>query len=184
MMERATRWTGLPAYACFGAAACGVAGWALSAARGLSFADPTHAAALFEIWGAVAAIAAIQVVAFTVAAARRRGEPAWSSLTQGILFAVLPGLFTGAVLTLVVPVEQRAGVWMLCYGTALLGLGIFAGWKANVAGLLFLACGAMTLLFLKAQGLSMMAASFGGVHAVLGALLWLKSRRDHVALND
>ncbi len=182
MMERGTRWTGLPAYACFGAAACGIAGWALSISRGLSFANPLDAPALFEIWGVVAAIAAVQVIAFTVASAQRRGEPAWSSLTRGIFYAVLPGLFTGAVLTLVMPAEQRPGAWMLCYGTALLGLGIFAGWKANVAGALFLACGAITLCVVPVNGLSMMAASFGGLHALLGSLLLLK-RRDHEQLD-
>jgi hypothetical protein len=183
MMERATRWTGLPAYACFGAAACGLAGWALSVSRGLSFSSPADAAALFEIWGAVAGIAAIQVVAFTVAAAQRRGESPVSSLTRGILYAVLPGLFTGALMTLVMPVELRPGVWMLCYGTSLLGLGIFAGWKANLTGILFLAFGSLTLLILPALGVLMMAVAFGGLHALLGSLLLINKRRDHEQLD-
>jgi hypothetical protein len=177
MMERATRWTGLPAYACFGAAACGFAGWALSASRGLDFSVPGHAAPLFEIWGAVAGIAAISVVAFTIAAARRRGEPALSSLTRSIMFSILPGLFTGGVLTFVAPPEMRPGVWMLCYGTSLLGLGVFAGWKANLTGALFLAGGSSALLAFPSLGLTLMAATFGGLHALLGSLLLLKPSR-------
>jgi hypothetical protein len=173
-MERATRWTGLPAYACFGAAMCGFAGWAYSAARGLDFAAPAFSAPLLEAWVTVAAIAAVQVVAFTVLAARKRGEPALSNLTRSIVWSMLPGLFTGGVLTLVVPPAQWPGVWMLCYGTALLGMGLFAGWKANVVGILFLATGALSLLVLKTHGLALMALGFGGLHALLGALCLIR----------
>lgn len=176
MMERATTWTGLPAYACFGASICGFSGWAWSAGRGLDFGNPEHSAPLLAAWMVVAAVAALQAVIFTALAARRRGEPAMSRLTWGILFAVLPGLFTGGMLTLGAEPSERPALWMLCYGTSLLGLGIFAGWKANVAGILFLLCGSLAILT-GGHGLTLMAASFGGLHALLGALL-LRGRHE------
>src|SRR5262245_57136095 len=124
MMERATVWTGLPAYACFGAAACALAGCGYTAMRGVDFDMLKAASELLELWILVAGVAAVQVVAFTVMAARRRGEPAMSRLTWSILFAMAPGLFTGGVMTFVASCREWPGLWMLCYGTALLGLGI------------------------------------------------------------
>jgi len=179
MMERATTWTGLPAYACFGAAACGFAGWGASALQGLAFTSAASAPGLLLTWILVASVAAIQIVAFTVMAAKRRGEPAMSRLTWSILFATLPGLFTGGVLTAVVSPELRPVLWMLCYGTALLGLGVFAGWKANIAGILFLAAGVAGLVGWPDRTLDLLGLSFGGIHALLGALLWIKPRGPH-----
>jgi hypothetical protein len=177
LMERATQWPGLRASACLGAAACALAGSAACFWRGLDFrSDET-----LWLWLSVAAVSFLQFVGYTVAGARRRGEPAFSRLTWAALGSMLPGLFAGAVLTFAVPPELRPGVWMLCYGAAVYSLGYFAGVRVKIVGVLFLAAGALTAVRPE-LGLLMMAVAFGGLHALLGLLLLLQPKENYAAV--
>lgn len=174
-MERTTRFTGLPAYACFAAGALALGGVAASAAQGVSFNSPLHAGPLFRIWGTVCLLAAAQFVALTTAAARRRGERAWTGLTQRVVVAMLPGLYVGAALTEFCrqtgTIDYLPPFWCLCYGASLMGLGLYSGWKANAVGALFLAAGTVGLHAFKEHGMALLAVAFGGLHLLLGALI-------------
>lgn len=175
LMDRATRWSGLPASACLTAAGLALAGAAVSWRLGLDFTSDR----ILGIWLGVAGASFVQFGAFTVAGARRRGEPPLSRVTWAALASMLPALFSGAALTLVLPSEAWPGAWMLCYGTAVYSLGYFAGGRAKLTGLLFLAAGALSLSVVKEHGLAMMAVSFGGLHALLGALLLCQTKENH-----
>ena len=48
---------------------------------------------------------------------------------------------------------------------------LYAGWKANLTGELFLAAGTLALLGLLPGGNVLMGIAFGGLHVVLGALI-------------
>ncbi len=178
VMERTTRFTGLPGAACLGAGALAVAASALASSLGAEFTRDYSGGRhglLAAIWGAAALLSAALIVALSIVAARRRGVPAWSSLARRVVVATLPGLYVGAVLT---EFARRSGrldllpaFWCLAYGASLLGLGLYAGWKANVAGLLFLAAGTLALFGLAPGGNLLMAVAFGGVHALLGILI-------------
>jgi len=177
-MERTTRYTGVPAVACVLAGVLAIAGAAACRAMGLDFNSPRDERGLALVWGAVCALAVAQFVALTILAVRRRGEPAWSRLARRVVVAVLPGIYVGAALT---EFCRRTGhldylppFWSVCYGASVLGLGLYAGWKANLVGCLFLAAGTLGLYVLKPYGVALMAASFGGLHLLLGLLIAIR----------
>lgn len=178
LMTRATRWPGLPASACLVAAAFAGAGSAYCGWTGLSFDRPD----ILPAWLGVAGASFAQFIGFTLYGARRRGERAFSRLTFAALFSMLPGLFAGALLTWALPPAQWPGVWMLCYGTAVYSLGYFAGGRAKIVGLLFLAAGALSLTACSDRGVLMMGAAFGGLHALLGILLLCQPKENHEAV--
>ena len=178
VLERTTRFTDLPGTACLAAGGLALAGAGVASALGADFTvDPSGGrhALLALTWGAVALVSGALVVALSILAARRAGRPAWSALARRVVVATLPGLYVGAVLT---EFARRSGridvlpaLWCLSYGASLLGLGLYAGWKANVAGLLFLAAGSLSLLGAAPGGNLLMAIAFGGFHALLGILI-------------
>jgi len=175
VMERTTRYTGLPGAACLVAGGLAIAAAHLATAFGASFSPRAHPKLLAAIWGATALLAAIQVVVLSILAARKRGDPAWSALTRRVVVATLPGLYVGAALTEFARRSDRIdalpALWCLAYGASLLGLGLYAGWKANVAGLLFLAAGTLALLGVLPGDNLLMAIAFGGIHLLLGFLI-------------
>ena len=180
LMERATEWSHLSGWSVILSGLLTASGVAACAARGADFDLPGHAATLGLVWGAVFSLAFTQGVAFSVANARRKGEPAWSPLTRQVVIAMLPALFTGAALTgygfTTGPLDLLPPCWMLAYGSSLMGLGVLAGRPVRVAALAFLALGAASLFLWKDHGLATMLASFGGIHLVLGACMLWKPR--------
>src|SRR5689334_21811231 len=92
--------------------------------------------------------------------------------------ASLPGLGTGAILTLFLLQHGMAGaifpVWMLAYGIAVTATGLFSQREVSYLGAAFLAAGAVAL-FVPGIGLPMMAVTFGGFHIAYG--LWM-SRKE------
>jgi len=180
LMERATEWSNLSGWSVVISGLLAVAGAAECFRRGADFEMPLHAQTLATVWGAVFALAVVQGVAFSVANARRKAEPAWSPLTRQVVIAMLPALFTGATLTGYAfqtgQLDLLPPCWMLAYGSSLMALGFFAGRPVRYAALAFLVFGALSLLLWKSHGLVTMLASFGGIHLVLGAWMRWKPR--------
>lgn len=177
LMERATEWSNLSGWSVVVSGLLAAAGAGACFWTGADFELPGHARTLATIWGSVFALAAAQGVAFSIANAHRKAEPAWSPLTRQVVVAMLPALFTGAALTGYAfetgQLDLLPPCWMLAYGSSLMGLGLFAGRPARVAALAFLAFGAASLFLWKRHGLATMLASFGGLHLGLGAwMLW------------
>jgi hypothetical protein len=175
VVERTTRFTGLPGVACLVAGGLAIAAARVAAGLGADFTYGDRHKLLGIIWSVTALIGAVQVVVFSVLAARKRGHPAWSALARRVVVATLPGLYVGAALT---EFARRSGridalpaLWCLAYGASLLGLGLYAGWKANVAGVLFLAAGSLSFLGVLPGGNLLMAIAFGGIHLLLGLLI-------------
>ena len=174
LMERAGGGSDIPASASLVAAGCALAGSLVSG----DFV-PENSQKLLAVWSGVAAIALAQFAGLTLFGARRRGEAALSRSTWAAFSAVLPGLAAGAILTAALPADLWPGVWMLCYGVAVHGVGYFAGWRATLTGALFIACGAASIFALRSHGVAMMAAAFGGLHALFGALLLVQRKENH-----
>ena len=179
-MERATEYSHLSGVSIVVSGLLAGAGVAACRLLRVDFGLPAHERLLALVWGAVFAAAAVQGVAFSVANARRHGEPAWSPLTRQVVVAMLPALFTGAALTgyglQTGQIDLLPPCWMLAYGSSLMGLGLFAGGRIRVASVAFLALGAASLFLWKDDGLVMMLASFGGIHLLLGAWVIWKPR--------
>ena len=177
IMERATEWSHLSGWSIVLSGLLAAAGAAACVWKGVDFEMPAHARTLAAIWGTVFALAAAQGVAFSIANARRKAEPAWSPLTRQVVAAMLPALFTGAALTGYAfetgQLDLLPPCWMLAYGSSLMGLGLFSVRPVRYAALAFLAAGAASLFLWKNHGLVTMLASFGGLHLGLGAwMLW------------
>jgi hypothetical protein len=179
-MERATEWSNLSGWSVLISGLLAAAGAAECRRRGVDFELPGHARTLALVWGTVFILAAAQGVAFSIANARRKAEPAWSPLTRQVVIAMLPALFTGATLTAYAfqtgQIDLLPPCWMLAYGSSLMALGFFAGRPVRYAALAFLILGAASLLVWKSYGLVTMLASFGGIHLVLGAWMRWKPR--------
>lgn len=180
LMERATEWSNLSGWSVVISGLLTAAGATECFRRGVDFDFPGHARTLAGVWGTVFALAAAQGVAFSIANARRKAEPAWSPLTRQVVIAMLPALFTGATLTAYAfqtgQIDLLPPCWMLAYGSSLMALGFFAGRPVRYAALAFLVFGAASLLLGKSHGLLTMLASFGGIHLVLGAWMRWKPR--------
>lgn len=177
LMDRATEYSHLSGVSVLLSGVLGLAGVAACRIAAVDFGLPAQARTLGAIWGSVFVLAGVQGVAFSVANARRKVEPAWSPLTRQVVVAMLPALFVGAALTgyglETGQLDLLPPCWMLAYGSSLMGLGLFAGPRVRWTALAFLALGAASLFLWKDRGLVTMLASFGGLHLVLGAwMLW------------
>lgn len=180
LMDRATEYSHLSGLSILLSGILAVAGVAACWILRLDFNLPGHQHGLAAVWGSVFGVAAAQGVAFSIANARRKTEPAWSPLTRQVVVAMLPALFSGAALTgyglQTGQIDLLPPCWMLAYGSSLMGLGLFAGWRIRLAAVAFLVLGAASLFLWKDHGLITMLATFGGLHLVLGAWVIWKPR--------
>ena len=159
-------------------AGCGLSKWA----AGASFVPGTDPVRLAAVWGPVAAAGLLVDVLFTVALARRRGEPAWSPGARQMIAGLLPGLYAGALLTVYLAgagaYDAFPGAWMVCYGAALMGASLFTPWEVRTAGLAFLLLGGFALVALRDLAMWTMGAGFGILHLLFGAYVLVKYRPD------
>ena len=106
--------------------------------------------------------------------AARVGKRVLSRLGKQMVIASVPGLGTGAVLTLYLLQHRALGdvypFWMLAYGIAVCATGLFSQREVSCLGASFLLAGAATLLA-PGFGLPMMAIAFGGFHIVYGIIM-------------
>ena len=177
LMERAGRYSNLSGCSAILAGLLAVGGAVTCRLCEANFNHPGHARPLALIWVSVLALAIAQHLGFTLVHARRTAEPAWSPLTRQVLVAVLPAFFVGAAITgyglQTGQLDLLPPIWMLAYGSSLMGLGLYAGGRLQLTGALFLLAGAACLWWWKDYGLRFMLASFGGFHVLLGAwMLW------------
>ncbi|HRJ79820.1 MAG TPA: hypothetical protein PLF37_15075 [Planctomycetota bacterium] len=135
--------------------------------------------ALALLWGATLIITVALNLAGMMLRARLDGQPLAARLGKRVLFAMLPALFVGGVLTLGLLVHQRLdlifSVWMLCYGAALVAASSHSVTSVKFLGLWTLFCGALAL-FPPASSLDTMlfTGTFGAGHLLLG--IWVGVR--------
>jgi hypothetical protein len=102
--------------------------------------------------------------------------------------ALAPGLITGGLLTIVLrqigPMELLPAVWLLCYGTAVVGAGAHSIRAVRSMGLSFMLVGALALLGVvfapdkRLAGDVCMALGFGLLHVVFGIGIGIARDRD------
>jgi len=167
-MERAGSFTALPG---FGGMLMGVSALvaALLAAR-----QPR-----LEGWLAVWVAEAIFAVSIGVAAAARKARAVKVHLLSGpgrkFGLGLAPSIFVAALLTAVL---YRAGlyavipgIWLLLYGTGILSAGAFSAPVVPVMGVCFVCLGAIAVFCPLEWSHWFLAAGFGGLHLVFGALI-------------
>lgn len=107
--------------------------------------------------------------------ARAVQMPLFAGPGRKAVFSLFPPIIAGGLLTIVL---VRAGmnsaipgVWLLLYGTGVITGGMFSVRAVPAMGLCFMALGAIALFSPPAYANWFMAAGFGALHIVFGAII-------------
>lgn len=107
--------------------------------------------------------------------ARAVGAPLLRGAGSRFLFGLCPPLLAGAVLTAVLYSAElftsMPGTWLLLYGTGITTAGAFSTRIVPIMGLCFMILGGAAFLAPAAWGDAFMAAGFGGLNIVFGAVI-------------
>jgi hypothetical protein len=168
MMERSTSFTAVPG---FGGMLMGVTAMAAAYIASLQ----TSPQLWLIVWLAEAALAFAIGLLSMWQKSKLGGQSLFSVPARKFAFGFTPALVAGVVITLGLwryeYYEIMPPVWMLCYGAAVVTGGAFSVRVIPIMGWLFIASGAITFALPAAYGNYMMAASFGLVHIVFGAII-------------
>ncbi len=167
-MERAGSFTAVPGW---GGVAIGITaiGAAVIASRQTASFD------WFATWIIEAAVAISIAVWTTISKARLAGTSLLSGPGRRFVYSFAPPLFAGALLTLLLartePIGAIAGVWLLLYGTGVVTGGAFSIRVVPLMGLCFMVLGTVALFCPASWGNALLAAGFGGLHIIFGAVI-------------
>ncbi|MFZ0038668.1 MAG: hypothetical protein WAK91_14655 [Candidatus Acidiferrales bacterium] len=167
-MERASSFTAVPGW---GGVAIGItaAGAAVVASR------QQAAYAWLITWLAEASVA-FAIAAWSMASkARQANVPLLAGPGRKFALSFAPPMFAGALLTVVLfhagQIGVIPGVWLLLYGTAVVVGGAFSIRIVPLLGLCFMVLGTVALFSPAAWGNALLAAGFGGLHIIFGAII-------------
>ena len=162
-------------------------GFIALAATPFAISAPTSSSWLM-VWALAALLGASVGVFEMLRKARFEGVSLFSGAGSRFAKALAPGLITGGLLTLVLqstgPLELLPGVWLLCYGTAVIGAGAHSIRAVRLMGLSFMLLGALALLGVvfapdaRLAGDVCMALGFGLLHVVFGIGIGIARDRD------
>ena len=167
-MERAGSFTAVPGWGgiAMGASAliaAGVAAYQPSLERWLA------------TWLLEAAFAMVLAVLAIGRKAKAAQGPVLSAPARRFVLSFAPPLIVGGLLTAVL---YRAGIlaaipgtWLLLYGTGVVTGGAFSVRVVPVMGLCFMFMGAVALFCPFTWGNALLAAGFGGLHLIFGAII-------------
>ena len=106
--------------------------------------------------------------------ARSFDEPLFEGAGRKFLLSFAPPILSGAFISYAVSHTQPwlvPGIWLITYGTAVIGAGTFSVKVVPVMGFCFMVVGACALFVPLAAGNWLLAAGFGGLHIVFGSLI-------------
>lgn len=159
----------------------GISGWGEIAIGGTAFIATAIAAqqATFKGWFAVwfaEGLISLLIAGWSMdRKARAVHMPLVSGPGRKVVFSLAPPLIAGALLTLVL---KRAGVesaipgtWLVLYGTGVITGGMFSVRAVPAMGVCFMLLGAVALFSPTAYANWFMAAGFGGLHVLFGAII-------------
>jgi hypothetical protein len=196
LMERSTIYRAIsgPAAAFAGVLSLAVCAWLWQLREPRKNPDPL---VFMGIWLGVLLIVSVVNMVLLYRSARSRGEVFVSSGMKHALRALAPPLLAGFVMSLLEVSKEGAGrldcysnvaaYWILFYGLALLAMGGFAPRSMLALGAGFFAFGILTFLpSVRAfsgpkyyVAVIHMAFSFGVLHLVYAAAVWIQGRREN-----
>ena len=101
--------------------------------------------------------------------------PLGSGPGRKAVFSLTPPLIAGGLLTIMLVqaglTNAIPGVWLLLYGTGVITGGMYSVKVVPIMGICFMALGAIALFSSPAFANWFMAAGFGGLHLVFGAII-------------
>ncbi len=167
-MERATAFTGISGW---GEIAIGVTALLASAVAALQ----STFNAWLAIWIAEGLISLLIAGWSMDRKARAIEMPLGSGPGRKAVFSLTPPLIAGGLLTIVLVQaglnNAIPGVWLLLYGTGVITGGMYSVKVVPIMGLCLMALGALALFSSPAFANWFMAAGFGGLHLVFGAII-------------
>jgi hypothetical protein len=170
-MENSTSFTAVPGWGMVLMGITGLATAAVAARAGSS-------GRWLTIWIAESAIALLLVLLAMERKARRAGLPLWSGPGRRFLLSFMPSFIAGGLLTLALyqadALRVIPGMWLLLYGTGVAAGGTFSVRAVPAMGVAFMALGLLALAAPASWGLALLAAGFGGLHIVFGAIIAYK----------
>jgi hypothetical protein len=167
-MERAGSFTALPGW--------GVIAMGITAIGAAVIASQQVSAFAWLVTWIVEAAIAIAIAGWTmVSKARESGGTLFSGPGRRFVYSFAPPLFAGALLTLLLVRtgihDAIAGVWLLLYGTGVVTGGAFSIRIVPLMGLCFMVEGAVAFFCPPSWGNAFLAAGFGGLHILFGAVI-------------
>src|SRR3954464_13802300 len=128
-----------------------------------------------QVWLWEGLVGFLVTTAAIVWKARRSQQSLFSTPGRRFAFGLFPPLIAGALLTPVLffsgNVAALPGLWLLLYGTGVVTGGAFSVRTVPVMGMAFMALGAVALVAPIAWRDVLLAAGFGGLHIVFGAVI-------------
>jgi hypothetical protein len=136
---------------------------------------PQLAAHWLAVWVGAALLASTLALGFMRAKARAQGLSLRRAVAKRFFMTMAPSFVAGAILTAALAAsvgrESIAGIWLLLYGAGLAACGLFAVPAVLAAGVAFMALGTAALWLPPSLVTLALAAGFGGIHIVLGAII-------------
>lgn len=127
------------------------------------------------IWLCEAVVGALVSIAAIVHKARRTNVSLISEPVRRFILGLLPPFVAGGVLTAVLFWKEQyaflPGLWLLLYGTGVVTGGSYSVRIVPVMGIAFMGLGGLTLLAPASWGDVLLAAGFGGLHIIFGAII-------------
>ena len=167
-MERASSFTAVPGWGQVAIGVTAIAATYLGARQ-------TSPRAWLGVWIAEAIISLLIAGWLMDRKARRLGVPLFSGPGRKVAFSLSPPMVVGALLTVALFRAGLLGVippmWLLLYGTGVVTGGMFSVGVVPVMGLCFMLLGAVGLFVPASIENWLMAAGFGGLHIVFGAII-------------
>jgi hypothetical protein len=167
-MERAVSFTAVPGW---GGIAMGIT--ALGAAAIAS--GQTSQYSWLLTWIAEAFVAIGIACSTTYSKAKRANTPLITGPARRFAYSFAPPLFVGALLTIVHLRSHEIGIipgqWLLLYGAGVVTGGAFSIRIVPLMGLCFMVLGAVALFSPWTWGNAFLAAGFGALHIIFGAVI-------------
>jgi hypothetical protein len=138
----------------------------------------TSAPRWLAVWLVEAVVAMLIGIAGAALKSKRVRIPLLSGPGRKFMAGFTPAMLTGAVLTLVLLRQGLPsvlpGIWLLLYGTGVVSGGAASVRVVPAMGAFFMLAGAVALFLPAASGDLLLAAGFGGLHIVFGAIIAVK----------
>jgi hypothetical protein len=167
-MARAGHFSAIPGW---GGIVMGVTAVAAAALSG----PPAQSQRWLTVWLAELVLAVVIALVAIARKARRSDAPLMATPTRRFARVMLPPLFAGAILTAVFAANgltaRLPGCWLLLYGTSAATGGTLSVRVVPIMGALFMALSVAAFLAPAAWGNVFMAAGFGGLHVIFGAII-------------
>jgi hypothetical protein len=167
-MERSTSFTAVPGYA-------GMLMGVTAVAASFIAAQQIYLRNWLLVWLTEAFLAAAIGLLGMWQKSKLADQSLFSTPARKFAFGSIPPLVCGIVITLGLwryeHYEVMPAVWMLCYGASIVNGGAFSVKAVPVMGWIFITLGAAAFALPAAYGNYLMAASFGLLHIIFGAII-------------